>query len=220
MSWAFKLVYGILPLNSRLHKLNNFYFSTALCTFCKLAEETVPHLFIDCPLVVPLWVFFNEIFFNLFNQCNHSIWWFLPDSISRSLKPFIHLLVNMLCHAIWVKRCDVHFQRRVVSSIDVRYFFIHRLKIRALADNVRLSDKKNHSLWCFNNVICVKAGNSVDFLLWCALIRLDETALLCLQGHLRRVNLHATVGVFFRSRGKARVEDMASWKGVNEAPFI
>ena len=89
----------------------------------------------------------------------------LPDSISRSLKPFIHLLVNMLCHAIWVKRCDVHFQRRVVSSIDVRYFFIHRLKIRALADNIRLSDKKFRSLWCFNNVICVKAGNSVDFLL-------------------------------------------------------
>ena len=115
-------------------------------------------------------MFLNEILYNL---CNHRLkpdlncirFAEMPNVISRSIKPMVHLLINMLIHAIWVKRCDVHFQHRVVSSIDIRHFFIHRLKIRALADNVRLSDKKFCSLWCLNNVICSKAGNSVDFLL-------------------------------------------------------
>ena len=26
-----------------------------LCTFCKTEEETLDHLFIDCPLIRPLW---------------------------------------------------------------------------------------------------------------------------------------------------------------------
>ena len=167
---AFKMVHGILPLNSRVHKWNKFYFTTPMCPFCKSEEETFTHLFIHCPVSVPLWVFFNEILFNL---CNHRLkpdlnciqFGELPNSISRSLKPFIHLLIIMLCHAIWVKRCDVYFQHRVVSSIDIQHFFIYRLKIRALADNLRLSDKKFRSLWCFNNVICTKAGNNVEFLL-------------------------------------------------------
>ena len=43
-----QLLHRIIPTNSFLHKIK--LKNTNLCTFCKIHDETIEHLFFDCPV--------------------------------------------------------------------------------------------------------------------------------------------------------------------------
>ena len=47
-NFQFKLLHRIIPTNSFLHKIK--LKNTNLCTFCKIHDETIEHLFFDCPV--------------------------------------------------------------------------------------------------------------------------------------------------------------------------
>ena len=47
-NFQFKLLHRIIPNNSFLYKIK--LKNTNLCTFCKIHNETIEHLFFDCPV--------------------------------------------------------------------------------------------------------------------------------------------------------------------------
>ena len=47
-NFQFKLLHRIIPTNSFLDKIK--LKNTNLCTFCKIHDETIEHLFFDCPV--------------------------------------------------------------------------------------------------------------------------------------------------------------------------
>ena len=164
----FKIIHKVLPVNIRLHR---FHISpTVLCPLCKSAAETYFHLFNTCTVTAPLWTIIEDIFFNLCNhrlkpEINLVLYGIIPNYIPSKFKSLAYLLTGMLKHCIWVKRCEVVFQRKTFFSEDIKLFFLAFLKRRVLCDNVRFTKTKFEKTWCANNVICCKSGNTVDFLL-------------------------------------------------------
>lgn len=57
-NFQYKLLHRIIPTNSFLFKIK--IKDTNLCTFCKIQEETIEHLFYECPLVHIFWVAFTQ----------------------------------------------------------------------------------------------------------------------------------------------------------------
>ena len=61
--FQFRIIYRILGTNSLLHKIGTR--DSGLCDFCKLKNETILHLFLDCNITAS---FFNDIKRWLFNN--------------------------------------------------------------------------------------------------------------------------------------------------------
>ena len=51
--FQFRFLHRILGTNTFLHKIG--YFDSPLCSFCKLHDETLSHLFYDCFIVKTFW---------------------------------------------------------------------------------------------------------------------------------------------------------------------
>ena len=58
-----RLIHRILPTNSLLFKMN--LTENKLCSFCNTCEETLQHLFFECPKIKPLMKRISEIIRNL-----------------------------------------------------------------------------------------------------------------------------------------------------------
>ena len=52
-AFQFKFLHRIVPTNNFLFKIG--YVDSPLCTFCKASNETIDHLFFNCPVVVQFW---------------------------------------------------------------------------------------------------------------------------------------------------------------------
>ena len=52
--FQFRIIHKILGVNSFLAKIG--IKDSNLCTFCKVKEETIKHVFCDCPYVSQLWI--------------------------------------------------------------------------------------------------------------------------------------------------------------------
>ena len=56
-NFQYKFLHQIIPTNIFLHKIH--LQDTKLCSFCKNQDETIGHLFFDCPIISDFWnVFF------------------------------------------------------------------------------------------------------------------------------------------------------------------
>ena len=167
-SLTFKVVHHVLSTNSLLFRFN--IVNCAKCPMCKSEDETISHLFFQCPVVVALWGFLEDIFFNL---CNHRLkpsymvvaFGILPFQANATVSSVIRLLVGMAKYCIWTLRCKMVFQNQSFTHLDLIEFFIRTLKYRVLADAHRFNHAKFKKFWCINNVICAKTRNHVDFLL-------------------------------------------------------
>ena len=80
-TFQYKFLHRIIATNTFLYKIK--LKDTKLCTFCKLGEETIEHLFFECPITFQLWQSFSNIvklFFvnfdlnkeNVFLGCKHE----------------------------------------------------------------------------------------------------------------------------------------------------
>ena len=49
----YKILNNILYLNKQLFIFNKKY--TKLCTYCKLQDETINHIFVECKFAIKLW---------------------------------------------------------------------------------------------------------------------------------------------------------------------
>jgi exonuclease III len=59
-SWSYKHMLRIMPYNTRLHVMG--LSPTNKCTFCTEKEETIKHLYVECPHVQVLWESFNRAY--------------------------------------------------------------------------------------------------------------------------------------------------------------
>ena len=130
----FKVVHQVLPVNVRMHRFH--ITNNALCPLCKSHPESLQHLFYQCIVTAPLWILIGDIFFNM---CNHRlkpnfmlvVFGDIHEDIPSSVKPLALLITAMLKHCIWVKRCEIVFQRRTFDTENFKLFFIAFLKYRS-----------------------------------------------------------------------------------------
>ena len=65
--FSYELLHDVVPTNVFMLKYNAQRFSH--CTFCgHKYEETIPHLFIKCPIVHSVWTFVQHIFWKMWNH--------------------------------------------------------------------------------------------------------------------------------------------------------
>jgi exonuclease III len=58
-SWIYKYNLRVIPYNSRLYKMG--LEPTNICQFCKENEQTISHLYWECPIIEPLWTELEKI---------------------------------------------------------------------------------------------------------------------------------------------------------------
>ena len=165
----YRTVHGVLSTNDRLYykiKLRNITSPT--CQSCGSADETMEHLFFQCPVTHVAWDFLEELLFGL---CNHRlkpsrelvVLGALTTNCNAKVNSIILLLVGILKYSIWLKRCDLIFRRKSFDATSIKCLFVCQLKLRVLADLQRYRDSKFEALWCINDVICKKENNVLQF---------------------------------------------------------
>lgn len=87
-NFQFKILHRIIPTNSLLYKIK--IKDTQLCTFCHVDEETIEHLFYDCPVTNQFWLSFIQKVKLYYSHIN-----FTKDKILLGFKSE-NLFINMI----------------------------------------------------------------------------------------------------------------------------
>jgi hypothetical protein len=67
INFQYKFLHRVIPTNTFLFKIH--IKDTKLCSFCNVEDETVEHLFSNCPLIFP----FLRAFYDCFKRYFHNI---------------------------------------------------------------------------------------------------------------------------------------------------
>ena len=168
-SLNYRTVHGVLSTNDRLfHRIRLRSVKSPTCQSCGSANETMDHLFFQCPVTHQAWDFLEELLFGL---CNHRlkasreivVLGALTTNCNAKVNSLILLLVGIMKHSIWVKRCALIFRREAFDATAIKNLFISQLKLRVLADVRRYRESKFDALWCINDVICKKENDVIHF---------------------------------------------------------
>jgi len=115
----------------------SMYLYSYNCVLCQLnVEESVTHLFLDCPFARSCWSCFN-IFLNQDSQFPEAI----LEVKSQVSSQFFMILVILLCWAIWTARNDHIFKNIPASVTAVRKVVLSELNlltVRARSKDSRL----------------------------------------------------------------------------------
>ena len=113
--FMYKLTHDAIPTNAFWFKCTMQNFSH--CTFCgRKYEETIPHLFINCPQAVNVWVFVQKMANHRLNITEELIRFNLVDKVfnkaPRKIKNMILEIPNLAKYSIWCTRCEVKYEYR------------------------------------------------------------------------------------------------------------
>ena len=117
--FAYKLLHNVVPTNLFLFHYTSQKFSH--CTFCgKRYEETIRHLFIDCPLAQNVWTFVQHIFWKMANHglkiTEYLVRFNELDAVLNKapnyIKGLIFQIINLAKYSIWCTRCEVKDEHR------------------------------------------------------------------------------------------------------------
>ena len=134
--FMYKLTHDVIPTNAFWFKCTMQNFSH--CTFCgRTYEETIPHLFINCPQAVNVWVFVQNIFWKMANHrlkiTEELIRFNLVDNVfnkaPRKIKNMILEILNLAKYSIWCTRWEVKYEYRSFCDDSALMNFKRRLKV-------------------------------------------------------------------------------------------
>ena len=165
--FAYKLLHNVAPTNLFLFHYTSQKFSH--CTFCgKRYEETIRHLFIDCPLAQNVWTFVQQIFWKMANHrlkiTEYLVRFNELDAVLSKapnyIKGLIFQIINLAKYSIWCTRCEVKYEHRSFDEDSALINFKKRLRQRIRVDVYRY--RENHVVfdrtWRHEGVLCTLTG--------------------------------------------------------------
>lgn len=170
ISW--KIIHDIIPLNSLLFKRK---ISNVLnCVLCETVPETVMHLFIECPVVKPLFNIIDYWFKRIAHQpnstLNHDFVVYHLTNIKLKDPEQFDILLAILTEfkqVVWTMRLLKRYNHKVITSNSLILYFISKLKLRIQCDFQRLSFNSFIDHWCLSGLFCSlelnEIGTNVNF---------------------------------------------------------
>ena len=119
IDFNWQVAHGILYTGARLVHRFNMQHVDSLC-FCRVADETLEHLFFECKLarVLVAWVFQQLSNINpIASRFTVELLFGFSEVRRRAIPSIIIFMLLVMKHTIWVARCDFRFcQRMPVAS--------------------------------------------------------------------------------------------------------
>jgi len=147
-----RLAHNVLPVRAFLYRIH-----ITTCTACPLCHtpgvwETAKHLFISCPVTLPVWQYLIPCIARVANSPlpltdANVLYLNFPASLGSQAAAILGRLYSELIYAVWIKRNAVVFERKQVSSQDVKLLFLYRLRVRLRADFLRLDAARFNDSW-------------------------------------------------------------------------
>ena len=134
-NFQFKLLHRIIPTNSFLHKIK--LKNTNLCTFCKIHDETIEHLFFDCPVTQ---IFLKSLSKQLKQYYNNLI--FDKKDISLVLSLLVNLILIIAKNYIF--KCKLNEQWLNIVEFKHKIMWYRSLE--------QYISKKNNTILAFEKM--------------------------------------------------------------------
>ena len=151
-----RVMHNALTVRAFLHEIH--VDVRPQCVLCQAENETLDHLFLQCPIVKPVWTFVNRRLGGVIGQDVRLTWkeiFYL--NFDRPLDPYkrvLYLTTSELIRAIWTSRNRAAFCFTKQTAQDIQALFLFRFRSRLKADFHRLPRDVFNAVWCRNNSLC------------------------------------------------------------------
>jgi hypothetical protein len=146
---AWRVAHNVLPVLSFLNYIQVTYVRN--CPFCATDIETVEHLILKCPVVLPVWYLVESWIRRLpvtnFQLTLETILYFNLPVCPSSVNTMLIILFSELAFTIWTKRNEVVYDKKRRTTRDIETLFLYRLHTRIKADFYRLPRPIFVDLW-------------------------------------------------------------------------
>ena len=159
------MLHQVLPVNSYLYRFR--IVKNSKCTFCKLHEETLSHLFYDCSYSNPLWLYIQTL---LSDASSGVVKITAKDVVFNTfvkskVTPLNTLFIVLLSEGrvvIWQARNLRKFEEKDVNATFILNKFKNVIRLRIKADFKRFPRHKFEKLWCYSNSFCTVVNNNLS----------------------------------------------------------
>lgn len=168
LNW--KIAHGVLYTASRLA---SFGYAIDTSCFCDSPDETLSHLFFDCPLPESAIAWVQSPLFNASPVApslvlRHLLFGFIPDEL-LAVHPVFCYLLNLCKHQIWLARNDFRFRQIQPGAMEVISAAKNKLKFTLPLFLKRFKSTRRRRFfgraWGANGTIAKVVGSSLVFLL-------------------------------------------------------
>ena len=129
LNW--RIVHDVLPVKEKLHRQRSFV--SPLCPLCRVGVESLQHIFLGCPVVMPVLNRVEAIVGGLLNRpgiiltVNEVVYLLLPPCC-REVKSVILEVVGLFKYCVWKGRNEVEKEGRNRSGVDILSSFLALLR--------------------------------------------------------------------------------------------
>ena len=163
---GWRIVHDVLPVNVKLFRQHTSV--TDRCPLCVGGRETLEHLFLACPVVLPVLQVVESLCSDVLGG---GVVFLTPAEVLFNLVapvpgPTRSLLLQVLSlyrFAVWRVRNEVKKEHRVRTSADILRCFLGRLAFRGKVDMRRLTDAVFRRHWLISGAVFEERGGQYVF---------------------------------------------------------
>lgn len=172
---TWRIIHEVIPVQKLLFKYK--ISKSPECSLCISPLESVDHLFVNCPMVKPMYELVFEwisaiVDTKITPSCDIILHHNLPSQFDKYEECLILLLLTECKYTIWYCRNAKKFDGRNVNSNYIIMFLVNRLRLRIRTDFQRLSFGDFFSYWSQSGIFCGVEINgdekTLNMYIWCS----------------------------------------------------
>ena len=132
--FQYKILNNVLYLNKKLFKFRQL--TSPLCSFCKLSDETVLHLFYECNIILNLW---NEL--DLFFENEFTLLDLTPQAAFSGFLKVNSELLLIQNHLLLIFKISIYNSRRS-KSLKIKSLIRETVKVKNIEDKISLNNEE------------------------------------------------------------------------------
>ena len=138
-SFQYKILNNFLHLNKKLFTFRKL--TSPLCTFCKLSNETVLHLFYECHIVQNLW---SKL--DLFFENDFALFDLTPQAAFLGFLNVDSKLFLIQNHLLLIFKIYIYNSRRS-ESLMIKFLIREIMKVKKTEEKISISNEKKHAMY-------------------------------------------------------------------------
>ena len=142
-SFQYKILNNVLYLNKKLFKFRKS--TSPLCSFCKLSDETVLHLFYECNIILNLW---NEL--DLFFENEFTLLDLIPQAVFSGFLNVNSELLLIQNHLLLIFKISIYNSRRS-ESLKIKSLIREAIKVKNIEEKISLNNEEKNMLFTREN---------------------------------------------------------------------